>query len=253
MKTRLLVIVVLAVAMTGLSVGELVAQAKWNGGLRFGLNSSQFRGDNAAAWISSPNYSISGTVHDAISGVVVGAFVRHRASERFGLQVELNYSQQGSDGTITGTMQKEFPSDVTYFGDINGTLTVRMDYIELPILAQYVLPSEDRVGLTAYLGPAFAYNTRTEAQIKGELRVPQPNLNDKVLQIDERIPAGGGVNKWQVAGVVGAMLEFEMTSSIIQLDGRYTFGVTTVDKSNQKNIYNHTFSIVMAFMAPFQK
>ncbi len=45
-------------------------------------------------------------------------------------------------------MQKEFPSDVTYFGDINGTLTVRMDYIELPILAQYVLPSEDRVGLT---------------------------------------------------------------------------------------------------------
>jgi hypothetical protein len=253
MKTRFLLIVVLAVVLTGAVAGDLAAQAKWNGGLRFGFNSSQFRGDNAARWVSTPNYSIDGTVHDALSGAVVGAFTRYRTDGWFGMQLEVNYSMQGGDGTVTGTAVKHFPSDVTYYGDLNGTLTVRMDYIEVPLLVMFALPSEDKVGFTPYLGPAFGYNTRTEAQIKGELRVPQPNNNDKVFQIDERISVGGGVNKWQVAGVVGAMLEFKMHSSIIQLDGRYTFGVTTVDKSNQKNIYNHTFSIVMAFMAPFQK
>jgi hypothetical protein len=252
MKTRFLMITMLVGVLTGTAAGDLAARAKWNGGLRFGLNSSQFRGDNAAGWISSQDYYISGTVHDALAGAVVGGFVRHRTGDRFNLQLEVNYSQQGGDGTVTGTASKDYPGNVTYTGDINGTLRVRMDYIEVPLLAMYVFPSEDRVGLTAYVGPAFAYNTRTEAQIKGDLRVPQPNLNDKVVNIDERIPVGGGVNNWQVAGVAGAMLEFQMSKSIIQLDGRYTFGVTTVDKSNHKNIYNHTFSIVMAFMAPFQ-
>ena len=183
----------------------------------------------------------------------MGMFVRRQDGDGFGLQLEINYSQQGGKGSVTGTASQDYPSDVTYYGDINGTLEMRMDYIEIPLLVLYSLPSADKVGLTAYLGPAVAYNSRTETQIEGELRIPQPNNNDKVVYIDQKISAGDGVNKWQVAGVVGAMLEFEMGSSIIQLDGRYTFGVTTIVADNSKDIYNHTVTIAMAFMAPFQR
>ena len=42
-----------------------------------------------------------------------------------------------------------------------------------------------------------------------------------------------------------------MSSSIFILEGRYTFGVTSIDK-NDKNIYNHVIGIMIAFMAPLK-
>jgi hypothetical protein len=252
MKARFLVTTVTVMLALCVVAGDLAAQEKWKGGLRFGLNTSQFRGDNAAGWVSGPNYSVSGALHDALAGAALGAFVRHQTWEHVGIQMEVNYSQQGGDGSITGTVQMDFPGNVRYTGDINGTLRVRMDYIEVPLLLVYALPSEDRVGLTAYIGPAVGYNSRAEAQLTGEVRVRLPDGSNRISNYDERIPVGGGVERWQLAGVVGAMLEFEMTSSIIQVDGRYTFGVTTVDKSGASDIYNHTFTIGMAFMAKFQ-
>jgi hypothetical protein len=252
MKAKHCVIAIAVSLLVAMITGETAAETKWRGGLRFGLNSSQFRGDPAAGWVSGPNASISGTVHDAMFGVVVGAFVRHQTGEHFGVQVEVNYSQQGGEGAVTGTVEESFPSNVTYDGVVNGDLTVRMDYIEVPVLFLYAFPSEDRVGMTVYLGPAFGYNSRAEAQLTGEVRVPLPDGSDRVSNFDERIPIGGGINNWQVAGVVGAALDFEMKSSIFSLEGRYTFGVTSVDKSNQSDIYNHVFTIAMAYKAPFQ-
>lgn len=253
MKVKYFVLTVAAVLMVAVAAGEPAAQTKWKGGLRFGLNDSQFRGDKVSGWISSPGVSLSGTAHDALFGAGVGAFVRHQTGEKFGLQLEVNYSQQGGEGAVTGTVEENFPSNVTYVGVVNGDLRIRMDYIEVPVLFLYSLPSQDRVGLTVYLGPSFAYNTRAEAQLTGEVRVPLPDGSNRVTNFDERIPIGGGVNRWQVAGVVGAALEFEMETSVILLEGRYAFGVTSVDKSNGSDIYNHVFTIAMAFMAPFQR
>ncbi|MCK5405924.1 MAG: hypothetical protein KAJ37_00660, partial [Candidatus Krumholzibacteria bacterium] len=65
-------------------------------------------------------------------------------------------------------------------------------------------------------------------------------------------PIHGKINRWEVAGVIGAALEFEMSQSTVLLDVRYTFGVTSIDKGN-KDVYNHVLSITIGFMAPFQK
>jgi hypothetical protein len=253
MKIKYGLIAIAALLLVATMAGNPVAETKWSGGLRFGLNSSQFRGDPAAGWVSGPNASISGTAHDAMYGAAIGAFVRHQTGEHFGIQVEVNYSQQGGEGAVTGTVEESYPGNVTYEGVINGDLAVRMDYIEVPVLFLYAFPSEDRVGMTVYLGPAFGYNTRAEAQLTGEVRVPLPDGSDRVSNYDEKIPIGGGINNWQVAGVVGAALDFEMKSSIFSLEGRYTFGVTSVDNSNQSDIYNHVFTIAMVYKSMFQR
>jgi hypothetical protein len=166
------------------------------------------------------------------------------------LQLELLYSQKGGQGTVNGFMELEASNNLTYTADIDGTLRVRMDYIEFPLLALFEFPSEDRVGFTVLLGPSFGYNTRAEAKIEGQATIPLQDGSNRVTHIDERIPIQGGINRWEIAGVVGAALEFTMKSSVIVLDGRYQFGVTSV--ATDQDTYNHVFSLTIAFMAPLK-
>jgi hypothetical protein len=234
------------------TAGVAPAQHKWKAGIKGGFNSSQFRGDPASPWVMKPAQGLylDGNVGDKLSGVVVGGFFRRDIGDWFGLQLELLYSQQGGQGTVNGFMRLQAENNLWYTADIDGTLRVRMDYLEFPLLALFEFPSEDRVGFTVLLGPSFGYNSRAEAKIEGQASIPLQDGSNRVTHIDERIPIQGDINRWQISGVVGAALEFYMKSSIIVLDGRYQFGVTSI--SNDQSTYNHVFSLTIAFMAPLK-
>ena len=252
MMTRTICVLLIAAVFVTLAANVSPAQPKWFGGLKAGVNVAQFRGDAVAPWVARPDLYLAGSVGNSLAGFVGGAFVRRQFTDRFALQLEGLYSQKGGDGTVYGIWEIEYPSDVVYNADINGQLSVRLDYVEFPLLAAFTLPSSDRVGLTVLLGPSVGYNTRAEARLEGEARVRLPDGSDRVDTFDERIPIHGKINRWEVAGVIGAALEFEMSQSTVLLDVRYTFGVTSIDKGN-KDVYNHVLGITIGFMAPFQK
>lgn len=252
MKTRVTCVLLLATAFLTVAAGPSPAEQKWFGGLKAGFNSSQFRGDAVAPYVARPDLYLAGSVGDAMAGFVGGAFVRRQFTDRFALQLEGLYSQKGGDGTVYGLWEIKYPSNVVYAADINGSLSLRVDYLEFPLLAAFTLPSADKVGFTILLGPSIGYNIRREAQLEGEARVRLPDGSDRVDTFDQEIPVYGEANNWEVAGVVGGAVEFEFSQSTMLLDARYTFGVNSIDKDN-KDIYNHVISVTLAFMAPFQK
>lgn len=252
MNVRMIGIVVTIVVAVLLSAVSAPAQDRWYGGLKFGFNSSQFRGDAVAPWVYDPSggYYISGTVADKMPGFVGGGFFRRDIDTWFALQLDLLYSMKGGDGPVNGVLKVSFPGNVQYDGVVNGELKVRMDYIELPLLAVFKFPreEEDRVGFTVGVGPSFGYNTRAEAQLTGTAEVTLPDNSKRVQNYDDRIPIHGDINRWAVSGVVGAGLEFFLAKQTIVLEGRYTFDVTSI--TSDQSTYNHVFSLMIGFMAP---
>ena len=252
MKNRMMVVVALAAGLVAVAAGSTPAQQKWYGGLKLGFNSSQFRGDAVAplAYDPSGGYYITGSVADKLHGFIGGGFFRRDIDTWFALQLDLVYTQKGGEGPVNGILQIEQPSNVVYDGEVNGDLTLRMDYIELPLLAVFMFPKDedDNIGFTVQVGPAFGYNTRAEAQLTGSAEVTLPDTSKRVQNYDERIPIQGDINRWAVSGIVGAALEFYLAKQTIILEGRYQFDVTSI--SGDQSTYNHVFSLMIGFMAP---
>jgi hypothetical protein len=90
------------------------------------------------------------------------------------------------------------------------------------------------------------------ARLEGDASVDLPDGSKRVQRFDEAIPVQGNVRNYEIAAVVGAALEFELSKSTLVLDGRYQIGLTSVD-AGSKDIYNNVISITVAFMAPFQR
>jgi hypothetical protein len=252
MKDRLIGIAVTAAIIVAFAAGSAPAQDKWYGGLKLGFNSSQFRGDAVAPLTYDPSggYYITGTVADKLAGFIGGGFFRRDFGTWFALQLDLIYSQKGGEGPVNGVIQITEPSNVVYDGTVNGDLTVRMDYIEFPLLAVFRFPKdeEDHVGFTVEVGPAIGYNTRAAAQLTGSAEVPLPDNSTRVQNFDQEVPINGDINRWAVSGVVGAALEFYVSKQTIILEGRYQFDVTSI--TSDQDTYNHLFSLMLGFMAP---
>lgn len=252
---RKISILAVAAGIIALAAGQAPAQHKWHGGLKAGFASSQFKGDPVAKWVYNPiaGYYLTGNVGNKLPGFVGGGFFRRDFDTWFAVQLELLYIQKGGQGPVSGNFKLEANDNLTYDGVVNGDLTVRMDYVEFPLLAVFRFPKDDagKVGFTAEVGPSVGYNTRAEAQLTGEATVPLPDGSNRVQNIDERIPINGNINRWAVTGVVGAALEFYLAKQTIVLDGRYEFDVTSI--SADQSSYNHTFSLTIGFMAPITK
>jgi hypothetical protein len=246
--------IVLIVAVIGVAAGGSASaqsnQSKWYGGLKLGFNSSQFRGDPVSQWVYNPSggYHLNGAVADKLYGFIGGGFFRRDFSDWFALQLDLLYSMRGGQGPVSGNITVNYPGNISDSGMVNGELQVRMDYIELPLLAFFRFPRDphDRSGFTVEVGPAVAYNSRAEAQLTGDVDVTLPD-GPRVVKFDQRIPIQGDINRWAVSGIVGAAVEIYLSKQTIILEGRYTFDVTSI--TDDQSSYNHVFSLMVAFMA----
>jgi len=257
MRIRKVIIALTATVLLATLAGVASAQSdteeqpKWWGGIKAGINSSQFHGDAVAPWVVDPSVGryLTGRVQDKVAGFVGGALVRVYISHWFGIQAEALYSQQGGDGTVSGEFAVELAPGNIVPGTVDGTLTIRMDYIELPLLASFEFPRENNVGFNVIVGPSFGYNVWTQATVLGTANVPLADGSTRVQDIDQEIGIDGAQNKWQISGVVGAALEFERKTQVLLLDVRYQFGVTSI--ASDQDTYNHTLSVTFGFMANF--
>lgn len=81
-------------------------------------------------------------------GVYAGAFVEFVINDRIGVQAEFVYSMQGARNSNMSA-----PMEATFAVDNDATLTYKLDYLTLPLLAKiYVFK-----GLSVDLGPQFGY------------------------------------------------------------------------------------------------
>jgi len=189
---RLMRLVLIAAALTMVSLGTADAQLPFRLGLKGGLNSANVEGDDAGAWGSR-------------RGMVAGIFASLKLPAGLSLQPELLYSQKGAKGTLRG--------DST---TVNATL--KTAYIEIPVLLKYALSSKGPVTPCLFAGPAFAFSKSSKTEL--ETSVLGLPLSGDVDNYNEKSTDFGLV--------FGGSLDFSAGPSLLTLDVRYTLGTSTM-------------------------
>ena len=160
---------------------------------------------------------------DTRTGVIAGATMNARFTKYFSVQPEIYYAQKGVKGTFVDDAGD--PIDIT----------LKNDYVELPLLARWTLLTEGTVQPFVLGGPAFAASTSCKAE--GRSGGVSASIDcDQFAKL----------NNFDVGGAVGGGVEFPVTHNALSLGARYTFGFSKVfDGTNSKN---RTWSLLVGFV-----
>jgi hypothetical protein len=223
---------------------RIEAQAKWNWGLRAGFDVTKFTGDPVSQGLSGSNFQLSGQVADTRYGFTGGLFLRRQMGERFALALEALYTQKGGRGSVFGSGLIDYPGGPRQ-GEIDGTIDVRLDVIELPLLAEFTLPAADGVSLVPLFGVVFGFNVGASAFLTGEGRVPLPDGSTDIVSFDQGYDVSQSVDDYETSGVLGAALEFETSRGYVVLDGRWAFSLGSIDASGESFVRNSVLAFTI--------
>lgn len=160
----------------------------------FAFTAVSAQGINVGAKAGLNLASVNGDGTDEVDGRTafhVGGVVNIEISELFAVQPELIYSAQGFSQNV----------DLGDLGNVEST--VKLDYINIPVLADITLIE----GLSLQGGPQFGINVTSELEVEGETSELE------------------GVESLDIAAAIGAQFELPM-GLFFQL--RYVTGLTEV-------------------------
>ena len=161
---------------------------------------------------------------DTRTGFLGGVTLNARFTRNFSLQPELYYSQKGVKGTFVDEASGE-----------NVDVTLKNDYVELPVLAKWTLVPEGTVQPFVLGGPAFAASASCKAE--GSSRGVSASIDcDKLASH----------NTFDMGGLLGGGVAIPVGKNAMTLGARYTFGFNKVfDESKSKN---RTWSLMLGFV-----
>jgi len=169
--------IVVALVVFGLILMPTIISAQtW--GFNVGINSATFGGDDAE------NY-------ESKTGFMFGALSLYPlAANGLCLHVEANYTLKGS--TMEGRVLVDYDGDG--YGDayIDAKQTIKLTYVEIPILLQYNVKTKGSVQPIFYAGPAVAL------KMSSKYKLSYSNTSDtetmkNVKSIDFGLVIGGGI------------------------------------------------------------
>jgi hypothetical protein len=167
-------------------------------GVEGGVSIGEFSGGDTEILFGDPTQRI---------GFVGGVYFLAIYEGKYGLRLEGLFAQRGARGTISDAISM---SEVEY----------QLNYIEFPATALYMLPVSDKVAFNAFAGLSLGFS------LKGELVVVSGTPGVPVDVSDD-------VRFLEFAGVVGAGLDIDLGGVILQLNGRYNYGLQTVFDSDR--------------------
>lgn len=151
---------------------------------------------------------------DARIGFTAGAEVDYQVTDMFALTAGALYSQQGC----------KFGEEVTY-------ATIKLDYINIPILANFYIV--DGFALKIGIQPGFLVNDKMKAgddDVSIEVGAEDLFGSDALKNVDFSIP-------------VGASYEF----SNVKFDVRYNFGISPAIKGFEDSSKNSVFQLTVGY------
>jgi hypothetical protein len=145
-------------------------------------------------------------------GLVAGGFATIPLGARFAVQPEGLFSQKGA------TLQ-----------DPGVDATITINYLEVPILAKYVLAQGDDRTFHVFGGPSIAFKLSAEASAEAGGETIDVDTSDDVETIDFGVVLGGGLDFGRLT-----------------LDGRYTFGFSNLsgDSEDPQKARNRVISVM---------
>jgi hypothetical protein len=184
--------------------GATEARAQDRGGVRVGLNLANLSGNDTS--------DLGDT--DTRSGLVVGLFGVVPLNEHFAFQPEVLFSQQGAK-----------------LEDGSDDATIKLDYLQIPLLARIRLGMSPSAPVHALFGPSFGFRTNAEVDVNGETIDDNDEFEDQTESFDIGLVAGVGVNAGPAV-----------------VDARYMWGLRNIDKTGDgSEVKNRVFSISVGF------
>ena len=175
---------------------------------------------------------------------VVGVYT---ISKKFGLQVELNYSSQGGKKNGQQAMPVAYftnnpPPGVQNYVYTNFNINIRVNYIELPIMARFSQPLGRNWQLIATAGPYVGYVVAAKVAVKGTSNIYADEAETTPL-LPQAFTADGDqdikndVRKFNVGaqGNIGVALKMPLGNILLTVGGNYGFIPLQKDNSLGKN------------------
>ena len=171
------------------------------------------------------------------AGFIAGVEAEYGVSENFGIQFGLLYSQQGvkAKNTSFGEMNDELIGGWTFAGDA----TMKLDYLNIPILAQYY-PIK---GLALKAGIQPAFNVLKKVHLDGTLSQGGVEGGNK-QSVDDSYKINDGVKSFQFSIPVGISYEYQN----FVLDARYNIYLTKAlkDADTRHSVFSFTLGYKFA-------
>ena len=183
---------------------EGYAQQRFSAGPRLGVNLSKYVGNNIVE-------------NKAIAGLAAGAFVMYSSLNHFGISADLLYSQKGAKYTAIA----------------GGSVTQRVNYLEIPIALRYFLTRSGDFRPNIYVGPSLAFKL---------------NANQKVDNTGLKTSITDGVKSTDLGLMAGFQLNFKGLAprQRFLIDGRYTYGLSGIDAVSG-NGHNSVFTLALGY------
>jgi hypothetical protein len=202
-------------------------------------------------YLTTPVLSVQAPLGDKTTGFVGGGFIRRYFNDIFSLQAEVLYSQKGGQGNMTGTVIYTASNNIDYVGDINGLMTVSLDYVEIPVVAIFSFPADEKWTLTGILGAYAAFKVDGNAKVEGTVTFPLESLSQTIYDYSQTVDLGSMIATTDVGGIVGGGVEVAAGNVQLVFDARLEFGFVSVLDSGDKGVYNQIFSVFAGVGIPF--
>lgn len=175
-------------------------------------------------------------------GFVAGVEGEYGVSENFGVQFGILYSQQGVKVKNTDFGEVAFDDDDNILGgwEFAGDVTMKLDYINIPILAQYY-PVK---GLALKAGIQPGFNVFKKAKFDGTLYQGGVQGGNARSYTESRSLKGEGIKSFQFAIPVGVSYEY----ANFVFDARYNIYLTKAlkDSDSRHSVFSFTLGYKFA-------
>ncbi len=209
------VLFVLIVAVVFVSAQVWAFQGNPMFGVKGGINIAGTHGKDSEAEGDTNSSRIAG---------VFGGFVEYPIGPTLSFQGEILYSMKGDKATW-----KE--------GDEEVEGTMKLAYLEIPMLLKANLPMGDKMRPQVYAGPAIAFKMSAKHETEGGSYSGTEDLKDVIKGTDFGLVMGAGVG-------------FPMGARTISLEARYDLGLTNIVKKQagmdkEPEVKNNAISILL--------
>jgi len=182
-------------------------------GLKAGLNFSTLNGEQSGlkfnnVTIIDPSSKLGGTF---------GAVFYYTFSKQFAVQSELLFSAKGVNFDATEYIQ-----------------TWSLWYVEVPILFKSIFEMQNNMEGSVFVGPAVSYKIRSQWSDK---------INDVYQREDVEL---NGIETIDFSAVIGVSADTPMLNGIVGLDLRYTYGLSSIQKSI--SVSNGNISLTLYYL-----
>jgi hypothetical protein len=165
------------------------------------------------------------------TGFIVGGFYRFDLKGNLSIQPEVYFSMKGTKAAGEQT-QFHYGEDYTQISRSTWDFSMKLNYLEVPVLLKFRFPSKRKFKPNVFLGPYAAF--KLSAEVTGTLIFELTEEYGGEVHTESRDYTGGLINHKRGIDfgiVIGAGFDIGMGSGSLVIDARYTLGLSNIDKA----------------------